>query len=50
VKGGNDYFEKRIKLEYFDIPKLHEFSLEGEEFFDLLEATDNYDLFKKRSI
>jgi hypothetical protein len=47
---GSDFFEKRIKLEYFDIPKLHEFSKESAEFFDLLETTDNYDLFEKRSI
>jgi hypothetical protein len=43
-------FEKRINLKFFDIPKLHEFSKEGEKFFDLLENTQNYSLFRKKSI
>jgi hypothetical protein len=43
-------FEKRIKLVYLDIPRLHEFNEEGERFFELLERTDNIDLFKKESV
>ena len=43
-------FEKRIKLVYLDIPRLHEFNEEGERFFELLEQTDNIDLFKKESV
>lgn len=46
--GGT--FEKRIKLQYLDVPKLHEFGPEGEKFFDLLESSTNYSLFRKTSI
>lgn len=39
-----------MDLKYFDIPKLHEFGPEGMRFFELLETTDNYSLFEKKSI
>jgi hypothetical protein len=43
-------FEMRIKLVYLDIPRLHEFTEEGNRFFELLELTDDIELFKKESV
>jgi hypothetical protein len=45
-----DSIEKRIKLVYLDIPRLHEFGEEGDRFFELLELTNNIELFKKESV
>ena len=43
-------FEMRIKLVYLDIPRLHEFTEEGNRFFELLELTEDIELFKKESV
>jgi hypothetical protein len=40
-------FEKTIKVMYFDIPKLHEFSKEGDKFFSYLFETGNIEIFAK---
>ena len=37
---GSDTFETNIEICYFNIPLLHEFSTEGNAFFDQLANTD----------
>ena len=43
-------FDKTISMIYFDIPALHGFDTPGCRFFDLLNKSDDIELFSKRSV